>query len=404
MFYMNSNTYVQDVANHQIRHLRPLLIEDTINFEQKHHLSRIERDRIKVNGSQRWFSRERQTARQMNPKSHLKDPARFRFETFLDAFLQLLLTNDSRNSFPETFSMDLDRLRGLKSELEDLVYFDICCQIFNYTVRKLDRSRQSQGATYQKLRLTLFTVVKQSGPFSNGQWHANLDNIAVEIVRQAHQECHLPGPYDAQLVQLTGDSLRHAFCSRYPNLFVIHAAYIHTCIFPQLLEIASRHLNLSPIDMYNSLIVHAVPPPPPPPSSSNPSVAVTQIWSQYAVHAQQPPHSRKNHLAGITRRIAHIAILHWRIWEPIVYNRVKGETFSSSGISSTPASPATMSDGEVNRVTSLDQQLPSAAEEAIPKQRHVSSMQNADVLDPLPNGFTESHNGDSGPLHNADKG
>lgn len=348
----------------------------------------------------------------MDPSAHRKDPARFRFKAFLHAFLRLLLTDDSRNPFPETFSMDFDRLRGLKSELEDFVYFDICCKVFNDTVRKLDCIRQPHDSTYQRLRLTLFTIVKQAGPSSNGQWHMNLDNIAVELVRQAHQECQLSDPYDTQLVQLTGQSLKLAFCSRRP----IHSKLIRRFIFPQLSEIAERYLNLSPIDMYNSLIVHAVPPPPPPPTSSTHFLAVAPIWSQYAVHAPQIPHSRMNHLAGITRRIAHIAILHWRIWEPIVYNRVNGETISPSNISSaaasisssnlsgTAASSATISKAEVSGAPSLSQQRQSSTEEAIPKQQHVSSMQNADVGNPVSKGITESHNGDSGPLSNADEG
>ncbi|KAL9064225.1 MAG: hypothetical protein Q9157_007911, partial [Trypethelium eluteriae] len=80
-----------DVANHQIRHLRLFLVEDTIHFEQQHHQSRIERDRILVNFAKDWLSRHSHALRQDSLRSICEDKLPNDLGAFVYALLQSLL-------------------------------------------------------------------------------------------------------------------------------------------------------------------------------------------------------------------------------------------------------------------------------------------------------------------------
>lgn len=336
-----------DVANHQIRHLRMLLIDDTINFEQKFHLQRIARDRINVDASQQWFAGELRKARRMQ-SGVAKERSHFQFETFASSVLHLLLSNNPRQSFPETFYLDADRLRTLKSELEDLVYFDFCCRVFNDLVRRLGYTKRIPDTKYQALQDTIFTIVKQTGYGSTRQWAANMENVSVELIRQAHRLCGTPYSYDSRLVMFTDDMLRRIFQSPYPpcpDLFALHAERIHRLILPRVLELAERHLFLSPIDMFNSLVVQAVPPippPPPPPVSSNSASAPSAALSP-SVAEGTPEHiaAPNDQVTLIARRIAHITVLHWRIWHQIVYTRADESKLPSPLTNVETTSPAT---------------------------------------------------------------
>ncbi|KAF2809335.1 T-complex 11 [Mytilinidion resinicola] len=304
-----------DVANHQIRNLRALLIEDTINFEQNFHLSRIERCRINVEEAQAWYAYESQRYNQIMPPSfHQKTPQRAQFEVFIRALLGLLLTNDTRIEIPETFYLDHDRLRTLKSELHDIVYFDICYEIFGELLNMIDHRVTVSPNDKQALRDSIFAVLGEGASFSSRHWYMNRENISVELVRHALQICGYPHTYDAYLVREADEKLHQMLFSHCPTTFFPHAARLESILLPEILDCATSHLHASPMDLFNSLVAPTTPPPPPPPSSQA-SLSGRQLAGDDAV---SPPADR---ITDIAQRFTHIAVLHWRIWGPIVYVR-----------------------------------------------------------------------------------
>ncbi|OCK85330.1 Tcp11-domain-containing protein [Lepidopterella palustris CBS 459.81] len=312
-----------DVANHQIRNLRALLIEDTINFEQKYHLSRIARRRINVEIAQRWYSYETHRLRQLSPESFLhKDLGRVQLEVFIHGLIGLLLSNDSRNDFPETFYLDHDRLRTLKSELHDLVYFEICFEIFGLLLKRLGFHGPISHRTRESLRNSLFAIIGEGTGHSSGWWTANREHISVELVRHALHVRGYSHSYDGYLVHEADCLLHQVFYSQCPDAFARHADAVEQTILQEILDCTNRHINSSPMEMFNSLIAPSTPPPPPPPPMSNISAPRPT--------REQSTSSAPDHLTNIVHRIAHIAMLHWRIWGPIVYVLPEDEDASSN--------------------------------------------------------------------------
>ncbi|KAI9054177.1 hypothetical protein LZ554_001348 [Drepanopeziza brunnea f. sp. 'monogermtubi'] len=120
-----------DVANHQIRCLRPLLIDDTVHFEQKFFMKKIAMGRVDVAGAHAWFKRASNSS---GMPSQTMD--------FVNALVQLTLPSKSE-MFPHTFLFDEERLVKLRSDMLDMINLEICMQLY--------RNLESQSRSYPTL-------------------------------------------------------------------------------------------------------------------------------------------------------------------------------------------------------------------------------------------------------------
>jgi hypothetical protein len=116
------------VANHQIRCLRPLLIEDTVHFEQKFFMKKIALGRVDTAGAHAWFRRA----------SSLRDTAPLDVSihsqgntwNFMKALVNLVLPSKSDELVPHTFLFDEERLIKLRADIEDSINLEICMRLF----------------------------------------------------------------------------------------------------------------------------------------------------------------------------------------------------------------------------------------------------------------------------------
>jgi hypothetical protein len=104
-----------DVANHQIRHMRPLLIADTINFQKRYNDHRIGLGKLNPEVSRLWLEQEYNTlsAIEGTPLSYL--------DTLTHALLRDLLFCSSTTSLTSTFYLDLDRLRTIRVDMHNMI-------------------------------------------------------------------------------------------------------------------------------------------------------------------------------------------------------------------------------------------------------------------------------------------
>lgn len=116
-----------DVANHQIRCLRPLLIEDTVHFEQKFFMKKIDSGRVDIAGAHAWFKRASSLPdivpldASMNSQGNTWD--------FIKALVNLTLPSKSE-AVPHTFLFDEERLIKLRSDILDLINLEICMRLY----------------------------------------------------------------------------------------------------------------------------------------------------------------------------------------------------------------------------------------------------------------------------------
>jgi T-complex protein 11 len=120
-------TGLQDVANHQIRCLRPILIEDTVHFEQKFFMKKIALGRVDIAGAHAWYRRASSLPdlvpldASMHSQGNTWD--------FMKALVNLTLPSKAE-VVPHTFLFDEERLIKLRSDLLDLINLEICMHLY----------------------------------------------------------------------------------------------------------------------------------------------------------------------------------------------------------------------------------------------------------------------------------
>ncbi|KAH6722296.1 T-complex protein 11-domain-containing protein [Leptodontidium sp. MPI-SDFR-AT-0119] len=123
-----------DVANHQIRCLRPLLIDDTVHFEQKFFMKKIALGRVDIGGAHAWFRRARSLPEAASGSAAIQSQT----WDFMKAMVQL--TQPSKSElFPHTFLFDEERLIKLRADMLDMINLEICMQLY----RNLDAQSKS---------------------------------------------------------------------------------------------------------------------------------------------------------------------------------------------------------------------------------------------------------------------
>jgi hypothetical protein len=275
-----------------------LLIEDTINFEQKCHLSRISRDRIDVEPSRLWFEGELQNSDD--------PPSRTHFQIFLRGLFRLLW---SKRSIPETFYLDMERLGSIQNEITDLRCLDVCGKIFEKVLEQRRFFKAIPPSALEKLRQCIIDIVRHPDNRSTNQWSSNIDNIAVELDRHALRLCDQVYKLDSDMIECIRCNIQSEFNSDETPL----SNQFEHSMLSKLFSTAEGHLNSSPVDMFNALVRPGVPSPPP----SHLTCAIPPSPTNVLMHC-----ARQDPVMDVVRRIAHVAVLHWRVWGPIVYARV----------------------------------------------------------------------------------
>ncbi|RDW60838.1 hypothetical protein BP6252_12221 [Coleophoma cylindrospora] len=118
-----------DVANHQIRCLRPLLIEDTVQFEQKFFMKKIALGRVDIAGAHSWYKRAEALP---NIADLSTSHSQSNTWDFFKALVNLTLNTATSETVPHTFLFDEERLIKLRSDMLDVVNMEICMQLYRH--------------------------------------------------------------------------------------------------------------------------------------------------------------------------------------------------------------------------------------------------------------------------------
>ncbi|KAL7624509.1 Protein SOSEKI 1 [Parahypoxylon ruwenzoriense] len=121
-----------DVANHQIRCLRPILIEDTVHFEQRFFLKKIRDRKMDPGPAQAWYLTVSQY--------YSQDPASIQafgeMGIFFEALCKMILPSTDPYSHPDTFVFDEERMAKLRSDMLDAINLEICMRLYEGLERK----------------------------------------------------------------------------------------------------------------------------------------------------------------------------------------------------------------------------------------------------------------------------
>ena len=281
-----------DVANHQIRHMRPLLVEDTVNFQQRYNAHRLLLGKVNITKSQAWLAEE------MDPMADNPVPVP-NIDALGAALLRDLLYNEEAIC-PPIFHLDVDRLRALRTELHGHVYINICCDIL------ADVSPRWQMQTeIQKAQAVLMTNVRAIAG-THGRFADRLENIAVEIVRLV---LILEGrylPVDQELYLMIEDRLAHELHPASPT-FDKYAKSTCERLLPKLRASVDIHSRMSAMALQDALV----------PAIANHTPVHTTGYG--AVYVPAVPSMPSDPDEDVVRRLTHVVCLHWQVWADLVY-------------------------------------------------------------------------------------
>ncbi|PVI07745.1 hypothetical protein DM02DRAFT_637617 [Periconia macrospinosa] len=352
-----------DVANHQVRNLKTRLIEETINFEKCYHLDRLVKGRSKVNlnAAQRWWMRISQRSQRSNPTAN--GPSYSALEVFTQTIVDHLFAPET--DLPDTFHLDRNRLWVLQSEIDDLVHFEICFDVFEQCLKGFRYNGPVTDTARSELRNALSAIAGDRAAHTPGSWVSHSGALSLEIYRQATHVAGLRFECDAHELQRAQEHLQMMF----QEYFSSYAYKVRAVVLSQVLACTNKYSNATPIELFNCLVTSPFPASLPlPPREASPQLS-TNTLSFFA-----------DRLADITNRTTHIILLHWRVWNPIAYVTFDKNLPPATEHSINPPSPSVTPPTTATTQTAFDNHIDNVFSAFLPapSPRHISANASTD--------------------------
>ncbi|KAK4694016.1 hypothetical protein P7C71_g3487, partial [Lecanoromycetidae sp. Uapishka_2] len=281
-----------DFVNHQIQDLRLSLIDSTIPFEQQDFLRRIA-EGWNPSEAHAWLSNE-QRERSLSSGS----------STFIAALADLISQDADR--LPPTFTLDYVRLRTLQADFHSLKYRTACLETLKATLKNLKWTGAIPQSSYDNLFARIFAL--SSNEVLKNPHPQNISDAALEVVREAYKLSRNDRVPDKEDLTFAQDYLRDS-CEGNNGVF----EELEGSLGDRLHKLVEQEIdtigNLTPV----------------------------QIINHYAPQSKSV--NERNDLLSMAQRIAHIAVLHWRIWAPMIYKQPLGPRFEEGLVSQKRRSP-----------------------------------------------------------------
>lgn len=326
---------MQDVANHQIRNLKAILIDDTIKFERQYHLERLVkgRSRVDIYESQLWYQRVMSTMEQCHSGRH-PTPTKH-FEIFSCAIIEYLFDNDICSGLPSTLYLDEDRLHTIKAEIDDLICLDVCSDVFDFFLKSFQYEGDVLATIRRNLCNSLVAIMGNAMGYGIQQWIANSEALSLELLRQALKASGQTAVPNHEISAAANDHLLHAL----QNVKTSQRSSLKPTLVQKVGICIQRHINSTPLDLYNDLVANSS-------GATTSSTSSLHLFSKDA----SPSHGESSESIkwqDLANRISHIILLNWRVWKDIAYVPQELSSFETShtsiaqpGLSSRPESPA----------------------------------------------------------------
>ena len=305
-----------DVANHQIRYMRNVLVEDTILFGKAYNAHRITIKKVDVIRARLWLEREATRTQQ-----HLEYPNWL--EALTSGTLRSILFVNPKNEHPNTFYLDTDRLAMIRGEFHTTVYHNLCIEILREMVKHHGPPQSVLANAVQELGRTVNAIIGTSGNFDE-----HLDNVAVEIMRLVLAMEGGMHQFDQRLLEHVELRLFED-CRPDSQIFKKHAQHIFNTIIPKLRDSVAEHYMMPPLRLQEILV-----PPPPIPMSRGFGVTLRPA----------PAPVEEDYDMTVVRKLTHIIVLHWQVWAPLAYlaPEYEDDAIAKNGIPPYPDSPPAM--------------------------------------------------------------
>ncbi|ODQ82038.1 hypothetical protein BABINDRAFT_16300, partial [Babjeviella inositovora NRRL Y-12698] len=176
-----------DVANHQIRVLRPVLVETAVEFERDYFSQMISRCKLDITDSLNWYRRSYVKREKKNGKIN-KNSTRDLRNLCVAAILDLLSCRYMVSEFPSSLTFDHARLVLLRADIRQSVCLQLCTALYrqllgNYPQSAAYRVQAVLKASLDELRLEILAIITDDN--GNVKWTRNVGAIALQLTKKA---------------------------------------------------------------------------------------------------------------------------------------------------------------------------------------------------------------------------
>ncbi|KAL6860328.1 Protein SOSEKI 1 [Amphichorda felina] len=344
-----------DVANHQIRCLRPILIQDTTHFEQRYFYKKLNNSGMGIGGSTLWYQNAKQRSSGNAPRSFGE------MSVLFEGLSRLILPSAAGTRMPETLQLDHERLLKLRADMLDAINLDICMRLYHdlERVARLTASAQfgcaqdDEGSKTSSRTLStdfnLSTPATGSRPSSlvfssagsnsssprsslvipayvapdhneaknkaqdlynslvallytaphatdqNTRWRAIAPSMAIQIFR------YTDAPSD--MLAVFEERLKSSLCQFESELYQEAEHHLHQRLMEELGNKVHEYKGLSAVSLYTAASEKRMS------SGSKP-----RDFYECLRDGQEDAA-----LDDMATRLAHVGILHWRVWAGLAY-------------------------------------------------------------------------------------
>ncbi|MCH0629135.1 TCP11 family protein [Kocuria palustris] len=191
-----------DVANHQIRILRPVLIGTAVDFEREYFQLLISHNKIYIDDSLTWFYKKYSQAIKLGdvrPDDYSDTTLK---PVIISLIIDLLSCRHMATEFPTTLAFDHTRLVLLRADVRQLVCVQLCLVLYRQLAAKKP-SRLAPLVISQVQQEILLIVTDDNG---NIKWTKNIQAIALQLVKNV-----VSSPATAVLSKLPQDVVDFAY-------------------------------------------------------------------------------------------------------------------------------------------------------------------------------------------------
>ena len=254
------------------------MVDCTVAFEQKEFLHRIAGG-WDVDRARAWFTNERRRSESISG-----------FQTLNTSITAMIIANC--DNLPPTFTLDYIRIRTLQIRFEHLMYQTSCRWAFEEVLDSLGWHRPIPQEAYDNIFFRTSVIISDEEPEYNPSRRA--EDILLEIVREAYRLCNIHKLPTTEDMETAESNLAHV---ANPTTSVSEELrlYIAEDLRKVAIEEFEQAKNLTPLGLANRYA-------PDGPTASRP-VMITE----------------KAELLRLAQQIAHISVLHWQVWAPILY-------------------------------------------------------------------------------------
>jgi hypothetical protein len=287
-----------DIANHQIRTFRLLLIEDTVAFQQEFFRPRFKRGTKESKSCQQWYRTNFET-HQKECSNDSQTPQSMPLAALIHGLLAICRSTVDLKP-PQTFNYDHKRLKEICVDIQDFIHVEIALATFEELVRGIKSATsfcvvEIKNVELQPiLRNRILDLTDGDPEDGRHTWTHYAEAISLELVQTAHQiHPNAPHVMSAEQIAAVTRSLTSSFEHE-------HRSQQYREQVDKTIELRA-HFHAKRFQKLTTL-------------------QISQEQKEWQLtRARQSPRRLLPNLEDISRRLAHIIAVHWRVWAELVY-------------------------------------------------------------------------------------